>query len=111
FHQGDWIAELFDLQADPGEEHNLAPAQPDVFLGLMARHAAASQVLLPRGADGGLPAADAAGGLAPGAAWPASSPGAAGQGIVPPGLAPPPAPADPAEAERLEHLRALGYVR
>jgi len=89
FRQGDWIAELFDLQQDPGEEHNLALQQPDAFLALMARHAAAALPLLPRGA-----AASAQGGPSP--------------DTIPDAL--PPVP-DPADAARMEALRQLGYVR
>ncbi len=89
FRQGDWIAELFDLQADPGEELDLSPQQPDAFLALTARHAAASQPLLPR----------------------EPSP----EGATDPSLrATPDAPSpvvDPADAARLEALRQLGYVR
>jgi len=38
--QGDWIAELYDLERDPGERTNLAPASQQRFLALMAEHQA-----------------------------------------------------------------------
>jgi arylsulfatase A-like enzyme len=84
FRQGDWVAELFDLADDPGEARNLAAGQPGEFLALMERHAAAGAPLLAR--DDAM-TGDAATGV------------------------PAPPIVDPADAERLEQLRALGYVR
>ncbi len=48
FERGDWIAQLYDLQADPGETSDLSARRPDDFLRLMALASAASAPLAPR---------------------------------------------------------------
>jgi len=40
YRQGDWIAELYDLERDPGERTNLAPTSQQRFLDLLAEHQA-----------------------------------------------------------------------